>query len=759
MLLIEEASALDLTIKGSVGQFAVSSGRPGGKPSVHVQYLQTHLGFALGGEGEEKLLQNLRPVREVFNIAELEFDELMQRDIDDGRVSSELIPYLLHDQAKVIVKLFPPIIVVVLPTTELGRPATEYPSTVTLQEHDEKNNIDWSVTRSGAVGAEAFEFRQVLRAGVAQEHDYAQLKLNTSKCRLAIVDGQHRAMALLALYRNVKGWPADARKYQEYYQRWARSEVVKYDLSRVRLPLLLITFPELDGTDKRGPKVTEACRSVFLALNKNAKPVSRARNYLLDDSDAIAHFLRATLREVKSQDDASQLALQIWNVELDASADRRRLSNTVAITGVMHLYSVIEFLMLNKKTFKKDSLSHPRQNLWKQKDLSDCIRRLDAKALLGADRTASATRYYCEDDTLELLAKRFLDRYGTSIIRVLDEFAPYRAISDAANRLEKKLSSEPNGAMYHAILFEGQGQGQVFDDYVEKLKSIRAELTVVSKKVPPRLEASYEAFERRKEELDDIRTRFEVWRNVAYVGRDESKCEPLRESLRDLFANTFTTEAFQAALQITFWGAAEEVVSSALERGESVSDQMALDWLEHYIGALNNFFDCRPAAAGSLKKVLGTFFGELGKDEHGATRVVKSSRNLKKIVVPGELKPDEWTKFRYILLELWGAVPEESFPDAELATYVGTNKLALRGVVMRNFEERELKAEAERRGVLTGDLSAEVRKDVTHGCRKAFAEALRRIGVSTNVEQLSKLVVPPPTGAADEGDEDREEAE
>ena len=99
------SSALDLSIKGSMGVFSVASGAD--RRSTPVRYLQTFVTLAREGDQNERLMKNLAPVREVFGVDDLDFDQIMQRDVDDARVSTGLIPYLL-DQAKTgLVKLFP----------------------------------------------------------------------------------------------------------------------------------------------------------------------------------------------------------------------------------------------------------------------------------------------------------------------------------------------------------------------------------------------------------------------------------------------------------------------------------------------------------------------------------------------------------------------------------------------------------------------------------------------------------------------------
>ncbi|MBK6533279.1 MAG: hypothetical protein IPF99_27950 [Deltaproteobacteria bacterium] len=83
--------------------------------------------------------------------------------------------------------------------------------------------------------------------GVVQAHDYAQLSINTNRCKLVIVDGQHRAMSLLALYRNIKKWPENTRNVEPYYRIWTPDRIAKFDLDRAKMPIMFCVFPQLDG--------------------------------------------------------------------------------------------------------------------------------------------------------------------------------------------------------------------------------------------------------------------------------------------------------------------------------------------------------------------------------------------------------------------------------------------------------------------------------------------------------------------------------
>jgi hypothetical protein len=265
------SSALNLTLSGSVGTFSVGTGQADQK-TVEVKYFLTHVGLNFATGANEEVLKHLAPVREIFPTAELEFDEIMQRDIDDARVSSELVPYLLDHRSRDLVKLFPPIIVVVMPVQELdNRPASYYPKVETESRQMPDHVLE--ITRSGPVGQELFEFQQPRQGNVLFEHDLVKLRLNTNKSKLVIVDGQHRAMALLAIYRNLKQDWSDAMRapYKDYYEEWTPNYIKQFSLNNISLPVMFCTFPALDETYAGGYNVKMAARSIFLTLNKTAR--------------------------------------------------------------------------------------------------------------------------------------------------------------------------------------------------------------------------------------------------------------------------------------------------------------------------------------------------------------------------------------------------------------------------------------------------------------------------------------------------------
>src|SRR4051794_33022359 len=154
--ILDETSALDLEISGSVGTFAVEPSSGGS--SIPVWYIQTHVRFSLDDSQQQRLFENLVPVREIFEAKDLGFDDLMQRDIDDGRVSGSLIPYLLQVGSGEQVKFFPPIVTAVIPVGHEKQLLASYPKVVRTSSDDAAKKIKRQHVRSGSSGAEVFEF-------------------------------------------------------------------------------------------------------------------------------------------------------------------------------------------------------------------------------------------------------------------------------------------------------------------------------------------------------------------------------------------------------------------------------------------------------------------------------------------------------------------------------------------------------------------------------------------------------------------------
>lgn len=659
-LKLTRSTALNLTLEGSIGKFRIGEIAASNNTSLEVLYLETHIGFDSEVASNEAMLRQLEPVREIFELQNLGFDEIMQRDIDDARVSKELIPYLLDQGARGTIKFFPPIVVVAIPVKDrVLHPDPLYPKVARERdEKDEERGIA-QIIRSGAVGAEAFQFEYPLIDGIARQHDLARLKLNTNKVRLVIIDGQHRAMALLALYRNLKGgWEGKKREpFMDYYREWTKNRILSFNLSEIQLPVIVCTYPDLDVDYQGDFDIIRAARSTFLTLNKTARKVSNSRNILLDDRDLISHFLRETLGHIKQKDVHAGSSMRIWNVELDQYRDRTKIDSPVACTGVTHVYYSIEHMLLDDNDVKgigaRSGKFHKRAYVE-----GSLLRRLDGENLLGRDTAATLKRHTYTVAAARQLATVFHERYGQFLTAAFDLFMPFELHNRAAMDVERSLQGNKNPQI-RTILFEGQNIGRTFEDYLEHIieeekwaKENGSSLAPEMATILAHLRGTQQSVEQTQQELLALRAGLYI-DGIADKGKlknaDGEVSKILRKFLDDLYDDVFTSIAFQAALICGYFLVVEKAERVGKERGLAMMERAQS--FSEYINSLNGFFV--PTTIHRLKNLLKVFFNDVEGERAEDWKPVPTGDTFGTVVFRGEMRPDEWPKYRYMLLELW----------------------------------------------------------------------------------------------------------
>lgn len=761
------SSALNLTLSGSVGTFSVGTGQ-GDQKTVEVKYFLTHVGLNFGSGANEEVLKHLAPVREIFPTADLEFDEIMQRDIDDARVSSELVPYLLDHRSRDLVKLFPPIIVVVMPVQELdNRPADYYPK-VEAETRQMSDHV-LEITRSGPVGQELFEFQQPRQGDVLFEHDLVKLRLNTNRSKLVIVDGQHRAMALLAIYRNLKqDWSDSMRApYKDYYEEWTPNYIRQFALNNISLPVMFCTFPALDETYGGGYNVKMAARSIFLTLNKTARQVSASRNRLLDDNDLIALVLRDTLSTIKKKDSRSSASLRITNVELDQAHDRVKIDSPIAMTGVNHIYYFIEHILLNKRDEDINGAKPRSGKFYKRTELQSAgaLERLDGRNVLGADVADATTRDFYTPEAGEKLTEQFRERFGKHIVAVFEKFQPFEAHASAVLWLEQQLLAQSNTKL-RPILFEGQGIGRTFsahqENLADKLRSgeFGSEATKIQE-IADRLKATQKLVQDFVQKLRHQRAeRFlaNVSDKRALRLEDNSYQPKVLDFVNDLYDNVLTTVAFQSALIAGFFGEIERCnLKRAKDNAPAIDLQAAFDG---YLAELNAFFS--PAKSADVRRLIELFVGT-PEGEIREWKVAPSASTFRRVVYRGEMQPDQWPKYKYLLLEIWRA------EGTDLEDSLRQERDKCRTQIFNSLLEEYRKEFLERNLKREENLTAQDRTEITNSAYDAFRNFLKNVGwryqdvptktalmESTKVEDATEA---PPAEETWESVETAEEAE
>lgn len=727
---LSQQSALQLSLSGSIGSFKVSGGVGGAKnESLEVKFFLTHVSLDFEAGNTSAILDYLAPVREIYDTESLEFDEIMQRDLDDARVSSELIPYLLDPSSRDLVKIFPPIVVVVLPTQPgSARPADLYPTVTRIAEQKAtigSHNVE--ITRSGDVGAEVFEFENPIQNGKSNEHDLARLKLNPQSTKLVIVDGQHRAMALLALYRNLRReWDVNSRRvpYRDYYAEWTEEYIRKFRLDKLSMPVMFCTFPDLNASYKGDYDLKKAARAIFLALNKNAKKVSDSRNRLLDDNDLIAVFLRDTLSAIKSE---TKSHLRIWNIELDQTHDKMKIDSPIAISGVNHIYYMIEHSILSDLGDLR-GLSVRRRNLWKQVKLNTtaALERLDGRNKLGVNLANSVTRNSFNLKISGILSEAFMSRFGLVILTFLKRFKPYEWHAAATLSLKKQLEVEH--LRIKSILFDGQGIYGVFQQHLANLKknydaNVYSHSEAEIKTLIERLSLENAAVERTKTELLSSRANKFVHNlkdKSTFFKVDEPIPADIRSFVDRLYMNVLSTVAFQTALVSTFIGLFEQ------QYGLNFWDDKEIDLqgeLDNYLTSIEKLF--APTSTSAFRHLVAVFEGRLDKQDE-IWKIAPSNNTFRKVVYPEEMKPDQWPKYRYLLLELWQplTVQLRDARDKE----VDKCRHQVMHVHMSRTRDEYLRSEQKFEDTLT----AEDTRAIFEMAASSYRELLKHIGVPAN---------------------------
>ena len=733
---LEQPSALNLRLQGSSGRFQIGSDAA---KSLEVKYFLTNVGLALGQGANDHLLSELAPVREVFKTDELGFDELMQRDIDDARVTSELVPYLLDYQTAGLVKLFPPIVVMVLPKAHgEDRPLRLYP--VTSEHIETKDDIETKIVRIGQAGSELLTLEQPVLHGQPLDHDRVRLSLNTHATRLVIVDGQHRAMALLAIFRNLQDQWSDARRapYKDFYAEWTPQVIGDFQLDHVQLPVMLCFVPELnEGTDHDFDLV-RAARQVFLTLNKTARKVSVSRNRLLDDADLMAAFLRSTLEEIKGREAGDTSNMRLWSMELDQAADRVRIQSPTALTGVSHIYYAVEHLMLNSDDVHGLRARTGRYST--RTNLSDCLYRLDGRDLLGDDTADAMRRDLFSTSDEAILSKAFMEKYGQYIVAMFDRFGPYAIHNQAVNSLEMDLRKDADSRV-HSLLFGAQGSLGVFLSHKQILtrrddvEDIQELLTRVN-----------ELEQRVNNAVNQIReNRAKLFLQRA-LGETDPAIQSLKSIVGDMYRNYFTSVAMQAAILGTFFGELEQANRTP---GTSITVESEYD---AYLDAISRFFS--PTSKQGLEGLIRVFGGEIAPASDDPWRVVPSDQTFRRVVFSQEMQPDQWPKLRYLLLELW--TPSNGVLNQQVSVEV----IRCRQEVMKALFSRSRAHEASTQGIPEDDLTTDQLHAVAMRCVEAVGALIDNLHASRSFsrEEAMEWALGPPTTDVAETDDDAEEA-
>lgn len=440
-------------ITGTWGDFNVGTSK--------VSYLQTKAKIGKPTPDSEKRLTGfLHPVREVLGTSSMDFNQLLQRDLDDHRVAEKLVRYILQPENGRPV-YFPPIVAALLPF-EQNEVRERFPQRSELELTEDSSGIHWS----GYFFDNAFKFEKVVDPDTGTDFDIkiGKLSWNQEGAKLVVIDGQHRAMALIAIDRTLnETWTGAGEKYKSFYEpiikdlasKLTQSE--KDDLIKnLEFPVNIIWFPE-DNNDKYKPH--EIARRLFVDINSNARTPSESRILLLSDGDLLSIFTRKLLNQFRSNNDG----LPIYAIEYDhPGRDQTSSSKWSVISNVMTLRDAVLRSVFGPKKYIDDVTSKiggKEGEIAKGEFMRQTLRISDEIPIsLTHMNRDDITDSNFPKEYLPFLQERFIETWGKLIYKVLSQVQPYKSHGEALKILKNNwLTADSIGRLANDAIFEGVG--------------------------------------------------------------------------------------------------------------------------------------------------------------------------------------------------------------------------------------------------------------------------------------------------------------
>lgn len=458
-------------VRGTWGSFATPAGR--------VEYIMTKARLGDETSDPERLLtKSLAPVREVMDAEDLDFNQLLQRDLDDHRVATNLIPYLLRPRATGPA-FFPPIVAVLLPFKN-KRPYELPP--LGDEEFIATDDGNWIQATAG----EAMRVRR-LATPDRKLHPVSvgELHWNEAHTRLVVIDGQHRAMALLAIERTLsRTWDqSGGERFKSFYEVPVQRELKlsqkqnngTLDLSHIEVPVVVCWFPDHAGP-KRDPH--GVARKLFVDVNKEARQPSESRLILLSDGELQKVLTRSLLNELRSKSNSRFMPLYV--VEYDNPETKTTQSaRWSAMTNIHLLQMVVERCIFGPpKYLQKVDLTFGGRESDTERD-AFMRGQLAISSLFPAPVRDGEFTYFTNEignttfplGRVDEITERFKESWGTAILTLLSDVVHYQAHSQALTYIKEQWApGDILARLAHDALFGGVGVYWTLRDSSEHFK-------------------------------------------------------------------------------------------------------------------------------------------------------------------------------------------------------------------------------------------------------------------------------------------------
>lgn len=554
-LLLTDKSVVtyNCSIEGNIGRFKTSAGE--------VFFLQTRARLAdREVSSAARLTSLLTPAREALDVKKMDFNQLLQRDLDDHRIAHELVPYILKPQ-DTGPAFFPPILAALLPFENL-LPKEELPPKEKFFQQSDPNfaNSTWNISKVGNV----FSLQELCYPdGKVDPKGTAILKWNDELAKLVIMDGQHRAMALLAIYRTVNNaWRssgAASERYSTFYEvkinkilRELKDNNQESVVGTLEFPVTICMFPEYVGP---GRNPHQAARKLFVDVNKEAKPPSESRLILLSDTRLDHILAREILNRLRSDNESNNMPL--YAVEYDNPNSKRSTPRRWnAITNLEIILRAIDYCCfgpedivseINKLTRVIGQPNKIAKSSYfrTQMRLQDFLSSTFEDGPRSLDRQKIGIDYFpiYNHEARKALLDKFYLSWGNGLVKLFSDIEPYKAHVKAVKEvLQGWLGGSVSGDLAKEALFEGVGMFWTLEEGYKHWKE------QVRKSEDDSIPAETEVCHAWKIVDEVKRKEFEKLRCRNYLGRGDDKSV---FALNNFYSQTITYAA-QVGLALTW---------------------------------------------------------------------------------------------------------------------------------------------------------------------------------------------------------------
>jgi len=344
------------------------------------------------------LFSDLKDVQSGWKI-----EELLQRDINWGRVENDIVPFL--NSTKPV--FFNGLTVVLLPRNVDGSMSASFTG------HEWQPPVPGNVAGDNTLTVGPIEFTfydKVSEVGTAAFLT-GKMRWNKDQVVAVAIDGQHRVASIKELV-SVAGLLDQNKKLDS------------------RVPVLFLLLDEKVGfKGGAAPADMQIVRKIFVDLNSHAEKVARTREILMDDNDPRSLCVKKLMMDEMTGDFSSidlsvdkklPLALVDWH-----SSNSAKIDSGPYLTTVLLLDQIVgSILGLDKSPSSTDYEVIGKQLTSLTKAL--VMEFPKSRVILDTAEQRDQMPFQYDERELELLVARFAEIWNEPIINLYSNFEPFR---------------------------------------------------------------------------------------------------------------------------------------------------------------------------------------------------------------------------------------------------------------------------------------------------------------------------------------------